>query len=118
MIGWTQLIDLALILFVLSIASFSNNVISSFVKGKNIDLLKSTCFIDGNHEIKIWDNIPILSYIILKGRCRTCKEKIPIRFLLVEITITLIGITLYFMEGLSVLFFTRFMFLIDFYCSF
>ena len=36
-------------------------------------------------EIPWYDNIPILSYIILRGRCRFCGWKIPIRYLIVEI---------------------------------
>ncbi|MEW6007717.1 MAG: prepilin peptidase [bacterium] len=37
-----------------------------------------------NFAIKWYDNIPILSFFVLKGKCRHCKEKIPIRYLLVE----------------------------------
>ncbi len=32
-----------------------------------------------------YDNIPVLSYVILSGRCRACKERIPIRYPLVEL---------------------------------
>ncbi|MEW6481926.1 MAG: prepilin peptidase [bacterium] len=38
-----------------------------------------------NVSIKWYDNIPILSFFVLKGRCRHCKEGIPIRYLLVEV---------------------------------
>ncbi len=41
-------------------------------------------------RIAFYDNIPILSYLILRGRCRHCKTKIPITYLLVE---TISGIT-------------------------
>ena len=34
--------------------------------------------------IKWYDNIPILSYIVLRGKCRVCKTHIPIRYTLVE----------------------------------
>lgn len=37
------------------------------------------------HKIKYYDNIPIISYLILKGKCRNCHEKIPISYLIVEI---------------------------------
>ncbi len=43
-----------------------------------------------NHKLGILDLIPIFSYIGLKGRCRYCKEKVRIRYLLLEI---LAGIT-------------------------
>lgn len=36
-------------------------------------------------RLRWFDNIPILSYILLKGKCRYCKWRIPIRYPLVEI---------------------------------
>ena len=38
-----------------------------------------------NHKLSFWDMIPILSYIFLGGKCRYCKEKIRIRYLLLEV---------------------------------
>lgn len=38
-----------------------------------------------NHKLSFWDMIPILSYVFLGGKCRYCKEKIRIRYLLIEI---------------------------------
>lgn len=38
-----------------------------------------------NNKIKAYDNIPILSYLILKGKCRNCHRRIPISYLIVEI---------------------------------
>jgi leader peptidase (prepilin peptidase) / N-methyltransferase len=32
-----------------------------------------------------YDNIPVISYLVLGGRCRDCKARIPVRYLLVEI---------------------------------
>ena len=32
-----------------------------------------------------YDNIPVLSYVLLRGRCRFCRARIPIRYLLVEL---------------------------------
>ncbi len=37
------------------------------------------------HKLSWKDNIPIVSYITLKGRCRYCGAKIPLRYLLVEV---------------------------------
>jgi leader peptidase (prepilin peptidase)/N-methyltransferase len=34
--------------------------------------------------IKVWDNIPILSFLMLGGKCRACSEKISFRYPLVE----------------------------------
>lgn len=38
-----------------------------------------------NHYLKWYENIPIFSYLLLKGRCSKCHSKIPISYLVVEI---------------------------------
>jgi leader peptidase (prepilin peptidase)/N-methyltransferase len=38
-----------------------------------------------HHPIRLHDNIPVLSWLVLRGRCRDCKTPIPIRYLLVEL---------------------------------
>jgi leader peptidase (prepilin peptidase)/N-methyltransferase len=38
-----------------------------------------------DYELRWYDNIPVLSYLILKGKCRKCHEPISIRYTLVEI---------------------------------
>lgn len=38
-----------------------------------------------NHKIKWYENIPIISYLFLKGRCSECQTKIPLSYLIVEI---------------------------------
>ena len=40
-------------------------------------------------KIKFFDNIPIISYLILIGKCRNCSSPISIRYLLVELVATL-----------------------------
>lgn len=37
-----------------------------------------------NHKLGFWDMIPILSYLIARGKCRYCGEKIRIRYLILE----------------------------------
>lgn len=38
-----------------------------------------------NHKLKWYENIPIISYIMLKGKCSSCHSKIPISYIIVEI---------------------------------
>ena len=38
-----------------------------------------------NHKLGFWDMIPIFSYLFLGGKCRYCKQKIRIRYLLLEV---------------------------------
>ncbi len=44
----------------------------------------STCPFCG-HRIRAWENIPVLSYLFLRGRCSACKAPISLRYPLVEI---------------------------------
>lgn len=38
-----------------------------------------------SHEIKAWENIPVISYLFLRGKCSSCKAPISIRYPLVEL---------------------------------
>ncbi len=38
------------------------------------------------HEIKPWENIPIISYLFLRGKCSSCKASISLRYPMVELT--------------------------------
>ena len=38
------------------------------------------------HEIKPWENIPVVSYLFLRGKCSSCKAPISLRYPLVELT--------------------------------
>jgi len=53
-------------------------------------------------KIKIWENIPIISYFILKGKCHYCKIKIPIRYLIVEILTPILFLSLWYIFGKSI----------------
>ena len=44
------------------------------------------------HKIKPWENIPVLSFLFLGGKCSQCKNKISIRYPLVETTTALLSL--------------------------
>lgn len=69
--------------FGLAIGSFLNVVIYRWPLGESIVLPASHCGSCGT-PIKPYDNIPLLSYIALGGRCRSCKASISIRYPAVE----------------------------------
>jgi leader peptidase (prepilin peptidase) / N-methyltransferase len=49
-----------------------------------------------NHQISALENIPIISYLLLGGKCKSCKSKISIRYPLVEaLTGALLGLVAY-----------------------
>ena len=65
------------------VGSFLNVCIYRIPRGESIIMPSSRCP-SCNTPIKIWDNIPILSYVMLGGRCRSCKVKISLRYPLIE----------------------------------
>jgi leader peptidase (prepilin peptidase)/N-methyltransferase len=56
----------------------------------NLVLPNSKCPQCG-HEIKPWENIPVLSYLFLRGKCSSCKTPISKRYPLVELTCGLLS---------------------------
>ena len=67
----------------LCIGSFLNVVILRLPLGQSVVKSESHCF-SCNKPIKWYDNIPLISYIILGGRCRNCKAKISVQYPIVE----------------------------------
>jgi len=84
-----------IILAAFSISSFLNVCISRIPHHARNLLKPSACPVCGV-RIKWYDNIPVLSYLFLKGKCRACGAKISWRYPLVEIVGTaLILLTLW-----------------------
>lgn len=67
----------------LLIGSFLNVVIYRYPKGENIVFPSSHCP-KCNNDLKWYHNIPLFSYLFLRGKCAFCKEKISFRYPLVE----------------------------------
>jgi len=71
------------VLIGLAIGSFLNVCISRIPLEQSVVSPRSRCP-QCKKPIGSFDNIPVLSYIILGGRCRNCKKKISIRYPLIE----------------------------------
>lgn len=65
------------------IGSFLNVVIYRVPAGRSIVSPPSACGSCGT-EIKPYDNIPVVSWLALRGRCRSCRTTISVRYPLVE----------------------------------
>ena len=78
----------------LSIGSFLNVLIYRIPKDENIAFPASHCTSCGK-PLKWWHNIPLLSYIMLGGKCYYCKEKISFQYPLVELLSTFIFVLSY-----------------------
>jgi leader peptidase (prepilin peptidase) / N-methyltransferase len=68
----------------LAIGSFLNVVASRLPLGRSVSTPRSACPHCGA-EIRPRDNVPLLSYVLLRGRCRDCKASIGWRYPAVEL---------------------------------
>ncbi len=88
-------------IFGLVIGSFLNVCIYRIPRGKSIVYPPSSCPVCGA-RIKWYDNIPVLSYILLEGRCRSCKSKISPVYPIVELLSAIYTVLVYLKFGLTV----------------
>jgi leader peptidase (prepilin peptidase)/N-methyltransferase len=94
--------ELALaLLFGLVIGSFLNVVILRLPLEESISRPRSRCP-NCKQLIRWYDNVPVLSYVLLGGRCRHCKKRISPRYPLIEAFTGLVSVLLYLKYGLSV----------------
>lgn len=68
----------------LPIGSFLSVVVHRVPEGASIVTPASRCPSCGQ-PIRTFDNIPVLSYVLRRGRCRSCRARIPLRYPLLEI---------------------------------
>ena len=94
----TLLITVLALVFIigLCIGSFLNVCILRALSGESIVFPPSKCPKCGN-KLKWWHNIPVLSYIFLRGKCGFCKEHISIQYPIIEL-LTAIIFTIEFMH--------------------
>lgn len=89
------------ILIGLVIGSFLNVCIVRLPHGKSISVPRSHCP-KCKKQIAFYDNIPILSYLLLRGQCRHCGQRISIRYPAVEAVTGLVSLVIYLKFGLSI----------------
>lgn len=92
------------LVFGLVLGSFLNVCIYRVPIKKSIAFPASHCP-QCSEKIRFYDNIPVLSYAILGGKCRKCRTPIPIRYPLVELITSLLSTALFLRYGVSVQFF-------------
>ncbi len=89
------IILLFVVIYGLIMGSFFNVLISRIPAKKSI-------FRPGSHcpkcltPIKPWDNIPVIGYLILAGKCRSCKQPISIIYPLIELITAAAAVSLYY----------------------
>lgn len=82
------------------VGSFCNVLIYRMPKSLSIVLPSSFCP-SCKHRIKLYHNIPLLSFIFLKAKCFNCGEKIPFSYFFLEFFIGILAIALYYINAMS-----------------
>jgi len=82
-------------LFSLCLGSFLNVVIFRVPRGRSIVFPGSACTFCG-HLIQWWENIPLASYLLLRGKCRFCRTLISPRYFFIELLTGIVGVFLYY----------------------
>jgi leader peptidase (prepilin peptidase) / N-methyltransferase len=84
----------------LALGSFLNVVAARVPLRRSVVHPRSACMSCGA-EIAWYDNVPLLSYALLRGRCRSCGARIPLRYPLVELVTALLLVGCVWKFGLS-----------------
>lgn len=96
------MIIFATIIIGLMIGSFLNVCIYRMPSEKSIVTPRSYCPAC-KHQISWYDNIPVLSFILLLGKCRFCKKSISLRYITVEVLTAVIFVILVRELGLNLI---------------
>ena len=91
---------IAIFVFGLAFGSFLNVCIYRLPLGLSVVSPRSAC--PGcNQPIASYDNIPVLSWLVLRGRCRRCSSRISARYIMVELLTGVMFLACYAEFGLS-----------------
>jgi leader peptidase (prepilin peptidase)/N-methyltransferase len=81
----------------ISVGSFINVCVARLPYEKAIIWPRSRCS-SCVQPVRWFDNIPIVSYLVLGGRCRTCHSRFSVRYLLIELGTGLVFVGLFYVE--------------------
>ncbi len=90
-----MIIYITVLVFILGllIGSFLNVCIYRIPKGENIAISRSHCMKCG-HVLKWYELIPLFSWIIQGGKCRSCKERISVQYPVIEASNALVWLSI------------------------
>jgi leader peptidase (prepilin peptidase)/N-methyltransferase len=96
------LIAAAIFAYGLCFGSFLNVCIYRMPLGKSVVSPRSACPTCGD-PIPLYHNLPVISWLLLGGKCRACKHAISPRYLIVELLIGVLFLACYLHFGLTLL---------------
>lgn len=82
------------------LGSFLNVCIWRMPHGESVVSAPSHCTKCGA-EIRWYDNLPVISYLVLRGRCRSCRQPYSPRYLIVEVLTGILFVALFVKAGLA-----------------
>ncbi len=88
-------------LYGIVIGSFLNVCIYRIPKKENIAIVRSHCM-TCNHQLQWYDNIPLFSWMILRGKCRYCKAPISPQYPIIEASNGILWLLVAMIKGISV----------------
>ncbi len=89
--------------------SFVNVLIFRLPHKKKLFWDRSACM-SCHHPLAFWEMIPVVSYLILKGKCHHCHESISVQYPLTELFSGILALTIYVRFGLTMHTFCFFIF--------
>lgn len=101
------MVILIVLLFGLAIGSFLNVLIARYKVLETVIATRSHCQ-SCKRDIAWYDLIPLLSFVLLRGKCRYCREQISWQYPFVEGLTALLAVGLYLTYGLSLVSFMLF----------
>lgn len=112
------MLDYMILILGIIIGSFLTVCIYRLPQNQSISTLSSHC-LHCNTKLKVWDLIPILSYLLLRGKCRYCTKPYSSRYAVVEFITGLLFLWCFQIVGWSpdlgkILIFTAFLIVITF----
>ena len=93
----------------LAVGSFLNVCIYRLPRRESLAFPASHCTACGR-SLRWYENVPVLAYVILRGRCRTCGARISPVYPLIELAAGALAVLWYGQFGLSILFASRLLF--------
>jgi leader peptidase (prepilin peptidase)/N-methyltransferase len=93
-------VGICVFIFGLLIGSFLNVVIYRVPRRESVAFPASHCT-SCNVQVKPYDNVPVVSYALLGGRCRSCGAGISILYPAVELLVATLYLALFLRDGLT-----------------
>jgi leader peptidase (prepilin peptidase) / N-methyltransferase len=84
----------------LAVGSFLNVVVARLPERRSLARPRSAC-LSCSQELAWYDNVPVVSYLLLRGRCRSCGSRIGVRYLAVELVTAVLVAACFLRFGLS-----------------